>query len=46
VSILHEAAEEAASRGGTAGIHFRAAIERGLEQGRCVGRRVSLLATG
>jgi hypothetical protein len=41
-----EAAEEAAVSRLYGGIHFRAAIERGLEQGRCVGRYVSALATG
>jgi hypothetical protein len=43
---FHEAAEEAAVSRLYGGIHFRAAIERGLEQGRCVGRYVSALATG
>jgi hypothetical protein len=36
-------AEEAAISRLYGGIHFRAAIERGLEQGRCVGQRVSAL---
>jgi hypothetical protein len=43
---FREAAEEAAVSRLYGGIHFRAAIERGLEQGRCIGRRVSALATG
>jgi hypothetical protein len=43
---FHEAAEEAGLSRLYGGIHFRAAIERGLEQGRCIGRRVSALATG
>jgi hypothetical protein len=43
---FHEAAEEAALSRLYGGIHFRAAIERGLEQGRCIGRHVSALATG
>jgi hypothetical protein len=43
---FHEAAEEAAVSRLYGGIHFRAAIERGLEQGRCIGRHVSALATG
>jgi hypothetical protein len=43
---FHEAAEEAALSRLYGGIHFRAAIERGLEQGRCIGCRVSALATG
>jgi hypothetical protein len=38
-----EAAEEAALSRLYGGIHFASAIERGLEQGRCVGRRVSRL---
>jgi PAP2 superfamily len=44
-SSFTEAAEEAAVSRLYGGIHFRAAIERGLEQGRCIGRRVSSLAT-
>jgi hypothetical protein len=40
-----EAAEEAAVSRLYGGIHFRAAIEQGLEQGRCIGRRVSALTT-
>lgn len=40
-----EAAEEAAVSRLYGGIHFRAAIERGLEQGRCIGRHVSALAS-
>jgi hypothetical protein len=43
---FHEAAEEAALSRLYGGIHFRAAIERGLEQGRCIGCHVSALATG
>jgi hypothetical protein len=43
---FHEAAEEAAVSRLYGGIHFRAAIERGLEQGGCVGRHVSAVATG
>jgi hypothetical protein len=38
---FREAAEEAAISRLYGGIHFRAAIERGLEQGICIGRRVS-----
>ena len=34
---FHEAAEEAALSRLYGGIHFRAAIERGLEQGHCIG---------
>lgn len=45
-SSFHEAAEEAAVSRLYGGIHFRAAIERGLEQGRCIGRHVSALVTG
>ena len=37
------AAEEAAVSRLYGGIHFRAAIDRGVEQGRCVGRQVSAL---
>jgi PAP2 superfamily len=37
------AAEEAAISRLYGGIHFRAAIERGLEQGICIGRRASTL---
>jgi hypothetical protein len=37
------AAEEAAVSRLSGGIHFRPAIERGLEQGTCVGRKVSAL---
>jgi hypothetical protein len=36
-------AEEAAISRLYGGIHYRAAIERGLEQGRCIGQRVSAL---
>lgn len=38
------AAEEAALSRLYGGIHFRSAIESGLEQGRCIGERVSALA--
>jgi hypothetical protein len=37
-------AEEAALSRLYGGIHYRAAIEHGLEQGRCIGRTVSALA--
>jgi hypothetical protein len=40
---FHEAAEEAAISRLYGGIHFRAAIALGLEQGLCLGRRVSNL---
>jgi hypothetical protein len=36
-------AEEAAISRLYAGIHYRAAIENGLEQGKCIGRKVSAL---
>ncbi len=39
------AAEEAAASRLYGGIHFRAAIERGLEQGKCVGQFVNMLTT-
>ena len=39
------AAEEAGISRLYGGIHFRAAIERGLEQGRCVGAHVNALRT-
>ena len=39
------AAEEAAVSRLYGGIHFRAAIERGLEQGRCIGGHVNALRT-
>jgi len=39
------AAEEAALSRLYGGIHFRAAIARGLDQGRCVGARVIALST-
>ena len=39
------AAEEAAISRLYGGIHFRAAIERGLEQGRCIGAFVNALKT-
>lgn len=38
-----EAAEEAAISRLYGGIHFRPAIERGLEQGRCIGEHVSAM---
>jgi hypothetical protein len=38
-----EAAEEAAVSRLYGGIHFRAAIERGLDQGRAIGARVAEL---
>jgi hypothetical protein len=40
---FREAAEEAAVSRLFGGIHFRPAIELGLEQGRCIGRAVSQL---
>jgi hypothetical protein len=39
-------AEEAAISRLYGGIHYRAAIEEGLEQGRCIGRQVSALQMG
>lgn len=39
------AAEEAALSRLYGGIHFRSAIERGLEQGRCIGAHVTALRT-
>jgi hypothetical protein len=42
-SSFFEAAEEAALSRLYGGIHFRTAIELGLEQGRCIGREVSNL---
>jgi membrane-associated phospholipid phosphatase len=39
------AAEEAGISRLYGGIHFRAAIERGLEQGRCIGAHVNALRT-
>jgi hypothetical protein len=39
-------ADEAAISRLYGGIHFRSAIEKGLEQGKCVGRKVSGLAWG
>ncbi|AWB48714.1 phosphoesterase PA-phosphatase [Gemmobacter aquarius] len=39
------AAEEAALSRLYGGIHFRSAIERGLEQGRCIGAHVNALRT-
>jgi hypothetical protein len=43
-SSFAAAAEEAAISRMYGGIHFRAAIERGLEQGACIGERVAVLA--
>ncbi len=43
---FREAAEEAAVSRLYGGIHFRSAIERGLEQGRAIGRRAAALTTG
>jgi hypothetical protein len=40
------AADEAGISRLYGGIHFRAAIERGLEQGRCIGAYVNALRTG
>jgi hypothetical protein len=40
---FRHAAEEAAISRLYGGIHFRAAIERGLEQGRCIGTRAAAL---
>lgn len=40
-----EAAEEAGMSRLYGGIHFRAAIERGLEQGRCIGTAVNAIKT-
>ncbi len=37
------AAQEAGISRLYGGIHFRAAIDQGLEQGRCVGKRVAAL---
>jgi hypothetical protein len=42
-SSFIEAAEEAAMSRLYGGIHFRAAIERGLEQGASIGERVTAL---
>jgi len=41
-----DAAQEAANSRLYGGIHFRAACERGVEQGICVGKRVSMLSGG
>jgi hypothetical protein len=43
-SSFAAAAEEAAISRLYGGIHFRAAIERGLEQGACIGKHVTALA--
>jgi hypothetical protein len=40
---FHEAAAEAAISRLYGGIHYRAAIERGLTQGRCIGERAATL---
>lgn len=42
---FHAAAEEAGISRLYGGIHFRAAIERGLEQGRCIGAAAARLQT-
>jgi hypothetical protein len=42
---FHAAAEEAGISRLYGGIHFRAAIERGLEQGRCIGAHAARLKT-
>jgi len=42
---FHAAAEEAAMSRLYGGIHFRAAIERGLDQGRCIGGHAIALKT-
>jgi hypothetical protein len=42
---FHAAAEEAGISRLYGGIHFRAAIERGLEQGRCIGAYANRLVT-
>jgi hypothetical protein len=42
-SSFKQAAEEAAISRLYGGIHFRAAIEHGLEQGACIGRRVNAI---
>jgi membrane-associated phospholipid phosphatase len=44
-SSFWAAAEEAALSRLYGGIHFRAAIERGLDQGRCIGAYVTALKT-
>ncbi len=44
-SSFHAAAEEAALSRLYGGIHFRAAIDRGLEQGHCIGAYVNALKT-
>jgi hypothetical protein len=44
-SSFQAAAEEAAMSRLYGGIHFRAAIERGLEQGRCIGAYATALKT-
>jgi hypothetical protein len=43
-SSFFEAAEEAAISRLYGGIHFRAAIDNGVEQGKCIGRAVRALA--
>lgn len=42
---FRQAADEAGISRLYGGIHFRAAIERGLDQGRCIGARVNALTT-
>lgn len=42
---FHQAAEEAGISRLYGGIHFRAAIERGLDQGRCIGAHTVKLVT-
>jgi hypothetical protein len=42
---FHAAAEEAAASRLYGGIHFRSAIERGLEQGECIAKYVNALKT-
>jgi hypothetical protein len=43
---FHAAANEAAISRLYGGIHYRAAIEKGLDQGRCIGAKVSALRWG
>ncbi len=42
-SSFFEAAQEAAMSRLYGGVHYRSAIENGLEQGKCVGKRISAL---
>uniref|UniRef100_UPI0037842D3B phosphatase PAP2 family protein n=1 Tax=Aestuariivirga sp. TaxID=2650926 RepID=UPI0037842D3B len=44
-SSFEQAAQEAGISRLYGGIHFRAAIERGLEQGRCIGQHALALRT-